>query len=108
MRLFHRGAFPLAVLLVLAVPQTAHAAHGKFTFQYDVAGHTRTAALRDPADGACLDVTGSVGASGRAAFARNLTDGPATLYMSIDCEDDGVALPPGGSHDKPFKTVRFG
>ncbi|MFD4134967.1 hypothetical protein [Streptomyces goshikiensis] len=108
MRLFHRGVIPLAALLVLAVPRTAHAAHGTFTFQYGVAGHTRTAALHDPADGACLDVTGSVGASGRAAFARNLTDRPATLHMSIDCEDDGIAVPPGGSHGKAFKTVRFG
>ncbi|MCX4546100.1 hypothetical protein [Streptomyces sp. NBC_01565] len=108
MRLLHRAAVPLAALLVLAVPQSADAARGKFTFRYEVGGHARTGALHNPPDGACIDATGVLGGSGRAGSARNTTDRTATLYMSIDCEDDGTVLAPGATHPKQFKTVRFG
>lgn len=56
----------------------------------------------------CIDATGSVGGSGRAETGKNSTRTTATLYMSIDCEDDGIVLAPGATHPRPFKTVRFG
>lgn len=81
---------------------------GAFTFRFTAAGQSRAGALDNPADGVCIDVTASMGGSGRARAARNTTDRTATLYMSIDCEDDGVVLRPGARRSAEFKTVRFG
>ncbi|MEU8461215.1 hypothetical protein [Streptomyces sp. NPDC029003] len=113
MRFAHRAevvlaAFAVAAFALSAPPQAADAAQGGFTFRYTAGGHTRAGLLRSPADGVCLDAAGSMGGSGRADTAKNRTRTTATLYMSIDCEDDGIVLAPGATHLSPFKTVRFG
>ncbi|MFE5808184.1 hypothetical protein [Streptomyces sp. NPDC056491] len=108
MRLAHRAAAPLAAFLILAVSSPADAAQGTFTFRFTAGGHARVGALSNPADETCIDATASMGGSGRARAARNTTNRTATLYMSIDCQDDGVVLRPGASRAAEFKTVRFG
>ncbi|MCY0932058.1 hypothetical protein OTB20_39000 [Streptomyces sp. H27-H1] len=108
MRFAHRAGVILVALAVSALSQPADAAQGRFTFRYTADGHTRKGALDNPVDGKCIDVTGSVGGSGRADTGKNRTRTVATVYLSIDCEDDGVLLLPGETHPIPFKTVRFG
>ncbi|MDY0816598.1 hypothetical protein [Kitasatospora purpeofusca] len=73
-----------ALLITLAVPNSAHAATGDFLYKV---GNGTPAGVADPESGTCINVPGA--SESHPAFApHNLTTSTATVFVESDCDGD--------------------
>ncbi|MEV6978817.1 hypothetical protein [Kitasatospora sp. NPDC093806] len=85
MRLRTTAAAALGALtLLLAVPNTAHAAHGEFLYKV---GPGIPAGMVEPESGDCINLFGAT--EEHPAFApENFTTSTATVFLDFNCEGD--------------------
>ena len=114
MRLRNATAAALGALaLVLAVPSSASAATGEFTYQYvDENGDPAVTLLTDPPSGECLTLpeVADEETTPPAHSPRNRTDATATVFTGADCSGDYFSLRPHtgyGSARLKLRSVVF-
>ncbi|MEV0371181.1 hypothetical protein AB0I10_15345 [Streptomyces sp. NPDC050636] len=101
MRLRHTVATAVGALaLVLALPTSASAAAGNFTYVYtDPDGARHTSGLIAPPSQECINLPGATDeAVPPADTPRNDTDATVTVFSDADCEGDYFTLRPNGGH----------
>ncbi|MEV5439573.1 hypothetical protein AB0K80_26710 [Streptomyces sp. NPDC052682] len=88
-----------ATLLTVAVPTSAHAATGTFTYTH---AYTKLpVTLNNPADASCIQTTAN-------GPTTNNTSSNVTLYPSPACQGEPLGtLPPKGSASLAFASVVF-
>ncbi|MFG2983405.1 hypothetical protein ACGFYQ_19505 [Streptomyces sp. NPDC048258] len=102
-----------ALTLLVAVPGSAHAASGQFSYSYiGLDGQEQRAALVDPESRACITIPEAAdpGASEPAFSPRNRTDSSATVFTEPDCTGDYFTLRPYtgyGSSRLKLRSVVF-
>ncbi|GAB2698679.1 hypothetical protein [Kitasatospora kifunensis] len=81
-----------ALVLLIAVPNSAYAATGEFEYKF---GRGIPAALHDPEGGKCINLFGAT--EDDPAFApKNFTDVTATVFLESGCGGDTYrVMPPG-------------
>ncbi|MGE7391323.1 hypothetical protein ACQKM2_38230 [Streptomyces sp. NPDC004126] len=98
-----------ALLLTLAMPTSANAAIGTFT--YRVPGVALPRIILDPPNNECIDIPEADDPSEEAPVntPRNLTNRQAVVYADPGCEGDFFHLRPGGSGTNAlkFRSVVF-
>ncbi|MCK2242614.1 MULTISPECIES: hypothetical protein [unclassified Crossiella] len=84
--------------LGLAVPGTASAAEGDFTYRYYEEGEIQSGALVDPPSGECVEIPEVADFEDVYAFRpHNKTRSTVTMFKESDCEGDAYyTLKPGG------------
>ncbi|MCJ1676801.1 hypothetical protein MTF65_05445 [Streptomyces sp. APSN-46.1] len=102
-----------ALTLLVAVPGSAHAANGTFSYTYiGLDGQPQRAALSDPESAECITLpeVADPGSSAPAFSPRNRTDSSATVFTEPDCEGDYFTLRPYtgyGSERLKLRSVVF-
>ncbi|MET8753020.1 hypothetical protein ABZW32_23385 [Streptomyces sp. NPDC004667] len=77
-----------ALALIVAVPGSASAALGEFSYRYvNQLGVTVPGALLDPVSGECINVPELL-ADSDAHSPHNLTNSTATVFLDKDCDGD--------------------
>ena len=114
MRLRHSlAAAAGAAVLLLALPTSAHAAEGDFTYTYiDVTGQEQQATLHDPASGECITLPEAAQEYIRppAHSPKNRTDSFVVVFTNADCSGDEFTLRPhtGGAGERlKLRSVLF-
>ncbi|WP_329391782.1 hypothetical protein [Streptomyces sp. NBC_01716] len=97
-----------ALALVIALPASAGAAQGDFTYQHGTeAGISETSALTDPQSGECITLPEVENETSEPAHSpRNNTDATATVFEGAECEGPQFTLRPGGGHASERLMVR--
>lgn len=97
-----------ALALVIALPASAGAAEGDFTYKHvDQAGAAQTSSLVDPQSRECITLP-EVGdeRTEPAHSPRNNTDATATVFTGADCEGEHFSLRPNGGKASERLKVR--
>ncbi|MFI9036008.1 hypothetical protein [Streptomyces sp. NPDC053726] len=90
-----------ALALIVAVPSSASAATGEFSYTYSgLDGSPQVAFLFDPPSGECITLpeVADPGSSNPAHTPWNHTDATATVFSGVDCEGEYFSLRPFGGH----------
>ncbi|MEU9621743.1 MULTISPECIES: hypothetical protein [unclassified Streptomyces] len=90
-----------ALALIVAVPTSAGAASGDFSYTYSgLNGSPRIGILFDPPSRVCLTLpeVADPHSSSPAHTPWNHTDATATVFTGVDCEGDHFSLRPYGGH----------
>ncbi|MFB7848142.1 MULTISPECIES: hypothetical protein [unclassified Streptomyces] len=90
-----------ALALVVALPASAHAATGDFSYTYTgLDGSPRVGFLIDPPSRVCITLpeVADPGSSYPAHTPQNLTDSSATVFTGPGCQGDYFTLRPDGGH----------
>ncbi|GGJ78593.1 hypothetical protein GCM10011583_07720 [Streptomyces camponoticapitis] len=97
-----------ALALVIALPASAGAAQGDFTYQhYTETGISQTSALVDPQSRECITLPEVQDETTAPAHSpRNNTDATATVFAGADCEGPYFTLRPNGGHASERLLVR--
>ncbi|WP_034089666.1 hypothetical protein [Streptacidiphilus albus] len=86
-----------ALVLVLALPTSAQAADGRFTYISHDGGWSQGRYLSDPPSGVCITLPGAEDPVGRPADSpRNDTDAWARVFTGTGCDGDYFDLRPSG------------
>ncbi|WP_369203101.1 hypothetical protein [Streptomyces sp. PU-14G] len=105
------GAAASALVLLVALPNSASAATGQFRYTYTTEeGYEAVGFLNHPDSGQCIDLPAPGSAPGSASSApKNHTDATATVFVDADCEGAYYVLPPGkGASDRlQLRSVVF-
>ncbi|QKW06569.1 hypothetical protein HUT18_09310 [Streptomyces sp. NA04227] len=102
------GAAAGAAALLLALPTSASAADGDFSYVYtDSAGERQTQTLEDPPNEECITLAEAASNDVKAAHTpRNDTDAKATVYSEPNCQGRHFELRPEGGHASERLEVR--
>ncbi|MEN8653688.1 hypothetical protein ABCR94_24540 [Streptomyces sp. 21So2-11] len=106
MRLRHTLAAAAGAALLLAVPGSAYAAEGVFTYSYlGDDGSDQTGVLPSPESGVCITIPEAAVeyTSAPAEAPRNWTDSYATAFTGVDCSGDNFTMRPGGGASERLK-----
>ncbi|MEU3625372.1 hypothetical protein BS329_30705 [Amycolatopsis coloradensis] len=98
-----------AVALCFAIPATASAAEGEFSYRYyDAEGEIQVGSLVDPPSRECIEIPETADWDVSAAFRpRNNTDSRAVVFKNAECEgDDYFSLRPHGGHGSDRLLLR--
>ncbi|MGW1106749.1 hypothetical protein [Streptomyces sp. NPDC002540] len=90
-----------ALALAVAVPASADAASGDFSYTYSgLDGAPQIGLLFDPPSGVCVTLpeVADPASSSPAHTPWNHTDATATVFTGVDCEGDYFTLRPNGGH----------
>ncbi|MER6105933.1 hypothetical protein ABT115_27460 [Streptomyces sp. NPDC001832] len=90
-----------ALALIVAVPSSASAASGEFSYRYTALdGSPQVGFLFDPPSRVCITLpeVADPSSSNPAHTPWNLTDASATVFTDVDCEGDYFTLRPHGGH----------
>ncbi|SCF97297.1 hypothetical protein [Streptomyces sp. Ncost-T10-10d] len=90
-----------ALALIVAVPSSADAASGDFSYTYSgLDGSPQVAFLIDPPSRVCITLpeVADPGSSSPAHSPRNNTDATAVVFTGVDCEGEFFLLRPNGGH----------
>lgn len=90
-----------ALALIVAVPASADAATGDFSYTYtDLDGLPQIGFLLDPPSRMCITLpeVADPSSSNPAHTPWNFTDSSATVFSGPDCEGDYFTLRPAGGH----------
>ncbi|ONI85928.1 hypothetical protein ALI144C_12550 [Actinosynnema sp. ALI-1.44] len=101
-----------AFALSLAIPATASAADGEFTYRYyDEDGDLQEGSLIDPPSGECIEIPEVADLEDVHAFRpRNNTNSRAVVFKDSECQGDTFSLRPDGGHGSDkllLRSVRF-
>ncbi|MFC9653458.1 MULTISPECIES: hypothetical protein [unclassified Streptomyces] len=94
-----------ALALLVAVPGSASAAEGEFTYIYtDIAGKPRVGGVVNPGDRVCVTIPEAAGEYVPPAHTpRNHTTASALVFTGPDCDGEQYSLRPGGSASERLK-----
>lgn len=97
-----------ALALVIALPASAGAAEGDFTYQHlDGTGAAQTSVLLDPQSRECITLPEVENERTAPAHSpRNNTDATATVFTGVDCEGEHFSLRPNGGKASERLKVR--
>lgn len=86
--------------LLIALPTSAHAATGEFSYGYIGLTGVQRGTLENPPGGVCVTLpeVADPGASTPAFAPRNDTDAPAVVFTEPDCTGEKYSLRPHGGH----------
>ncbi|MFF2331722.1 MULTISPECIES: hypothetical protein [unclassified Streptomyces] len=90
-----------SLALIVAVPSSAHAASGDFSYTYSgLDGAPQIGILFDPQSRVCITLpeVADPGSSNPAHTPWNHTDATATVFTGAHCEGDYFTLRPFGGH----------
>ncbi|MEU6016777.1 hypothetical protein ABZ826_22795 [Streptomyces sp. NPDC047515] len=90
-----------ALALIVAVPASADAASGDFSYTYSgLDGFPQIGFLLDPPSGVCITLpeVADPASSSPAHTPWNHTDATATVFAGVDCAGDYFTLRPNGGH----------
>ncbi|HET6857006.1 MAG TPA: hypothetical protein VFH94_07920 [Streptomyces sp.] len=107
MRLRHTlAAAAGAAALLMAVPGSAYAAEGAFSYTYlGDDGSSQRGVLPDPESGVCITIPEAAVeyTSAPVESPRNRTDAYATAFTGVDCSGDDFTMRPGGGASERLK-----